>query len=303
MSHFLKALQAGHSHTSIILAITRSEEFLNRLPGNINKQVHRENAADILFTYEHKLNHDYIGLEKYEEIWKHTRKNNVDDYLTLHKTRYYELFNAMAYYLKNITLPKVLIIGPSIFLPFFTRLFPNIFLTTIDRPLKADGATEDFAISRGAHRHYNIDLNTENLFPNFGNPPIGRFDYVCCTEVLEHLMVNPVIFLEDLISLLKPNGTLYISTPNFFSYQNLANIKVEENPQQVFPGWEENKDNHYHFREYCMKELVRFTELAHGKIDCAYYSHCWDPPELVSTELKNHPNQKSNLVIIIKPQE
>jgi 2-polyprenyl-3-methyl-5-hydroxy-6-metoxy-1,4-benzoquinol methylase len=42
---------------------------------------------------------------------------------------------------------------------------------------------------------------------------IGKFDAVCSFQVLEHVS-NPVAFLSDMVSLLRPGGLLVISVPN-----------------------------------------------------------------------------------------
>lgn len=43
---------------------------------------------------------------------------------------------------------------------------------------------------------------------------IGKFDFVICFEVIEHLE-DPLQFLKTISEYLKPNGTLVISTPNY----------------------------------------------------------------------------------------
>ncbi len=47
--------------------------------------------------------------------------------------------------------------------------------------------------------------------------PRASFDIVCASHVIEHVE-NPGVFLEGLLRILKPNGLLYIETPDFNSY-------------------------------------------------------------------------------------
>ena len=46
-----------------------------------------------------------------------------------------------------------------------------------------------------------------------------KFDYICTTEVIEHLE-NPYKLIRDCYSLLKENGKLIITTPNVTSYKS-----------------------------------------------------------------------------------
>jgi hypothetical protein len=121
-----------------------------------------------------------------------------------------------------------------------------------------------------------------------------------CTEVLEHLVVNPVEFLGSLINLLAAGGFLYLTTPNFFRLENLEKINCRINPQVVFPKRGENFDAHHHYREYDMEELVRFVGEAGGKVVARYFSGCWDEDALLSGILKEHPERKANLVLVVQ---
>ena len=47
---------------------------------------------------------------------------------------------------------------------------------------------------------------------------LGQFDVITMWHVLEHVM-NPVEVLAELRSLLKPDGVLVVSVPNFSSWQ------------------------------------------------------------------------------------
>ena len=53
---------------------------------------------------------------------------------------------------------------------------------------------------------YKMDAENLNLEPN-------QFDIIYCTEVIEHLP-NPISVLQSMHSLLKPTGSLIMSTPN-----------------------------------------------------------------------------------------
>lgn len=62
----------------------------------------------------------------------------------------------------------------------------------------------------------NVNIETE-LLPY----PDEYFDVVLFCEVMEHLIENPIFALYNIHKVLKPGGTLILSTPNIFRYDNL----------------------------------------------------------------------------------
>ena len=62
----------------------------------------------------------------------------------------------------------------------------------------------------------NVNIETELLpYPN------EYFDVVLFCEVMEHLIENPIFALYNIHKVLKTGGTLILSTPNIFRYDNL----------------------------------------------------------------------------------
>jgi hypothetical protein len=223
----------------------------------------------------------------------------VPDYFNLHRRRYQELFEALTYYLSDLAAPTVLEVGTSGFLPLYKQLFPQLVLTTLDRPVELNGMTPQYCVHEcGASRHYSIDLNQVLLAPASGNPPLGKFDFVICTEVLEHLLVHPVEFIASLLALLNPQGYLYLTTPNFLSFDHLKAILDGHSPLPIYPLRGQQQDQALHFREYTLNELITFTEQAGGTIVTADYSDCWDRVEVRQQILGNYPELASNQVLV-----
>jgi SAM-dependent methyltransferase len=52
----------------------------------------------------------------------------------------------------------------------------------------------------------------------------GQFDAVLLLEVIEHIPVPAYVLFERLKHLLKPSGTLFITTPNLFRLRNLVRM-------------------------------------------------------------------------------
>ena len=94
------------------------------------------------------------------------------------------------------------------------------------------------------------------------------------TEALDHLSVNPVLVLRQLISFLGKGGVIFLTTPNFYRSENLAKIGRRENPLPLYPL--ANSDYHHHTREFSMAELLQLLVESGGSIKCWYFSDCWD---------------------------
>jgi hypothetical protein len=250
------------------------------------------------------LQKEHLDRAEYERKWRESFGHRLEEYFAMHRHRYYELFNTFAYFYPGMKgNPLVLEIGVSEFLILYKHFFPRIRLVTVDRPLANNGFAPSFCLERGgAERHYQADLNAADLSPRFGAPPLGRFDYIVCTEVLEHLTVNPAEFLESLLSLLLPQGLLYLTTPNFFRAENLAKIAAGVNPQMVVPRRGKNADAHHHFREYAMPELLAFVAEAGGRVVFHHFSDCWDAHDAAGSEPAVAREQRANLVLLIQRQ-
>jgi SAM-dependent methyltransferase len=79
------------------------------------------------------------------------------------------------------------------------------------------------------------------------------FDVVLCLEVLEHLAVDPMAMMAEINRVLKPNGTLVLTTPNAIRAGNLVKAWLGEHPMGWAPynGFDSNRHN----REYTPAEV------------------------------------------------
>jgi SAM-dependent methyltransferase len=242
---------------------------------------------------------------QYEQLWQALVAEQPEsslEYFTYHKQRYAELFAAVATYLAGSPTQRLLEVGVSGFLPFYKQLFPNLQLVTIDRPIALHGVNADYSLGVGAEAHYSFDLNEVVLSPEVGSPPLGHFDLVICTEVIEHLLVHPSEFIASLLSLLSPTGYLYLTTPNFFSYHRLNALLHGKHPMPVHPQRGQNQDHGHHFREYTLPELCSFTQEAGGTVAAAYFSCCWDDAYVRTAIVPSYPELAGNLVLVAARQ-
>ena len=244
-----------------------------------------------------------VDQKQYEMLWQALMKTHPNDtYLIKHKERHYELFDHLAHFTANQEVPRVLEIGVSSFTRFYKQLLPHIEFVTLDRPLEhRDMNAYSVGMCRATH-HYSLDLNKEAVSPDWGSPPIGQFDYIVFCEVLEHLVVNPIQLFEELLTLLKRDGVLYVTTPNFFAMHHLQQISRRENPQYVFPRRGEDKQAAHHFREFAMGELIQFFEQAGGKVIKACYSDVWQD-DVSKKLLKDTPELFSNLLVAVTTRD
>jgi SAM-dependent methyltransferase len=88
--------------------------------------------------------------------------------------------------------------------------------------------------------------------------PDESFDTVICCELLEHLAKDPMHMMTEIHRVLKPNGTLVLTTPNAVSLRALRMAMLGVHPnlfsKYVMPVLlPETK----HIREYTPKELLR----------------------------------------------
>ncbi|MBI1824898.1 MAG: class I SAM-dependent methyltransferase [Planctomycetes bacterium] len=80
-------------------------------------------------------------------------------------------------------------------------------------------------------------------------------DVVLCLELLEHLAIDPMAMMSEINRVLKPGGTLVLSTPNAVRYDSLVRVALGEQPY----GWNPYNgfDTNRHNREYTPSEIER----------------------------------------------
>jgi glycosyltransferase involved in cell wall biosynthesis len=96
-----------------------------------------------------------------------------------------------------------------------------------------------------AFRQFNVERQP---FPY----PDEQFDGILFCEILEHLMQDPVAALLECHRVLKRDGWLLVTTPNFARYENLAKLWHGLNPSAPYSS---HGPYGRHNREYTLHEL------------------------------------------------
>ena len=220
------------------------------------------------------------------------------EYGPQHRKRFKELFNAVGVLAGDREQPRLLEFGASEFTALYTVLFPNVLLEVSDRPTPPGyiGFTRE-VVERIANplAYHSIDLQGGAAAIAESELKLGGYDLIVLAEVLEHLDVHPVELIEALLGCLRPDGYLYLTTPNFFRRENLHKLACLDNPQPWFPRHGGNWDAHHHHREYAPRELVEIIREAGGEIAAFHYSDCWETePEVPMAE-------RGSLVVVAQP--
>ncbi|WP_338431137.1 class I SAM-dependent methyltransferase [Synechococcus elongatus] len=240
-----------------------------------------------------------LNLNQFNQLWEALPRAEFiigqADYLQVHKTRFWELLNAVKFVVGDCP-ARLLEFGNSEVSALYPQLIPTITLDLSDRVVADDyiGFTEAKCRQKfKIDQYFSIDLEHIGKAEKLPNP--ASYDCVVFTEVLEHLCADPQQIIEFLLSLLKPSGQLILSTPNYFRSENLSQISQGKNPQPYHPGFAGNWDGHYHYREYSAIELDSLIKSASGTVAWGYYSSCWDGDESRSRSLRG------NLVVGVRP--
>jgi SAM-dependent methyltransferase len=88
----------------------------------------------------------------------------------------------------------------------------------------------------------------------------GTFDAIVCTEVIEHLAIDPMHMLAEMNRVARDGGLLIMTTPNAASFNALAKVMAGRHPYSWAPYSGQSTDRHN--REYTITELERAVNAA-----------------------------------------
>jgi 2-polyprenyl-3-methyl-5-hydroxy-6-metoxy-1,4-benzoquinol methylase len=91
----------------------------------------------------------------------------------------------------------------------------------------------------------------------------ASFDIITCFDVIEHLEEKDALFmLEEMKRVMRPDGRIYISTPNKYNIFNFIQDQAKENAliRKLMGRPLLNADFEQHIRTYSLKELQTLLE-------------------------------------------
>lgn len=100
------------------------------------------------------------------------------------------------------------------------------------------------------YEHFNIE---GDLFPYKDS----EFDVVVLAEIIEHLLNDPCSVIREIKRVLKPGGTLILTTPNVARLENIARLISGENIYDPYSGY---GPYGRHNREYNRHDLAKLLE-------------------------------------------
>lgn len=116
-----------------------------------------------------------------------------------------------------------------------------------------------------------IDLEKE-LFPLEAD----CVDFVLCSEVIEHLDIDPMFMLAELNRIMRKGAILLITSPNCCSARNFWKIAHGFRPH-FFMQYIRNRSTNRHNFEYDMQSLRLIVESAGFKVDNAFTKNVFEP--------------------------
>lgn len=124
---------------------------------------------------------------------------------------------------QNPSTGKLLEVGTSTIIPIvLDLLLPRLEVHVTDYDLtksKKGFKTLQLADNIRKVPAYRVNLETTPL-------PVEdeTFDYIMCSEVIEHMEQDPMFMLAELNRVMKPGGMLILTTPNIASSQGISRI-------------------------------------------------------------------------------
>ena len=97
---------------------------------------------------------------------------------------------------------------------------------------------------------YSIDLESEPL-----PAKDETFDFVICSEVVEHLDVDPMYMMSEINRVLKTNGILILTTPNSCSALSIWKILRGYEPY-FYMQYQKDRNPYRHNYEYSSRSLI-----------------------------------------------
>lgn len=102
--------------------------------------------------------------------------------------------------------------------------------------------------------------------------PDSEFDLVLFTEVIEHITFNPVAMWREIHRVVRPGGRLVVTTPNYYAlrgrFWSLRRLLGRGGGGLDVADIVNLRTYAHHWKEYSMRELVRYFQLLSPDFRC-----------------------------------
>ena len=160
---------------------------------------------------------------------------------------------------------SMLEVGTSSIIPMaLSELLPelSVDVTHFDLAMPAKGKMPiTFGSKKLELKYMAVDLESTPL-----PTKDATYDSILCSEVLEHLDVDPMYMLAELNRVLKPGGTLVLSTPNSCSTQSLWKLLRGYEPY-FYMQYHKDRSPYRHNYEYSKRTLKTVVEAAGFEVE------------------------------------
>jgi SAM-dependent methyltransferase len=203
------------------------------------------------------INNPYEGIS--EEI-KETLDSLISPKDFYHNTHRRRMARTLQVLLDQNPKGSILEIGTSHLMPLaLERLLPEleVFVTDFDLDKETVG---DITISLNGFSKvvHCARVNIENdPLPFLDN----SFDYVLCSEVLEHMEVDPMYMLAELNRVTKELGTLILTTPNAVSTWSITKMLRGVEPY-FYMQYRHDRSPYRHNYEYSIHSAMQVVKAA-----------------------------------------
>ena len=257
LSHYLKEIMEGRLSTKQLDSILENSEEYVLLQSKQNLQIAIEKAELNDVTLNPTSHTSEITKKSLSQLYDYLQncaiipgpKGELKNYVD-------EAFYRFVKTLQLITSDskgKLLEIGSNpYFLTTLLKKFRQLELNGCNYFSTADDSMTQTVINEkyGEVHTYNSKLfNIEtDRFPYDDN----SFDYVLICEVIEHMTKDPIHVLQEIHRVLKPQGTVVLTTPNV---ARESNIKKLERGENIYDPYSRYGIYGRHNREYTVNEL------------------------------------------------
>jgi SAM-dependent methyltransferase len=182
-----------------------------------------------------------------------------DDYY--HQTHFRRLARTIEVILEQNPKGRLLELGTSSVVPLVLQEFApdlEVVVTDFDLSRPREGnITLSMSGNSGEFSCYRLDLETEPL-----PATDGHFDYVLCSEVIEHMERDPMYMLSEINRTLRQNGLLFLTTPNVVSSRGITKMLFGIEPYFYMQYRKGEEKLYRHNYEYSVHSLAKFLKAA-----------------------------------------